>query len=264
MTKDFLPKIPNLDMNRVLNFESKWYWGVKDKDKEKFDSLIQELKKIIIPGVYIGDSFISWIKNNSFLEDPIFVEAFKKNILNHSDEGIAWRRYILACSAFHCVNLEGDFAEFGTWAGTGIKTVIDYLGGRNFPKKFWGYDTFDYNPVDGHHFEGQEDGFYKKVLDRFRDYSQVHLIKGFLPESLSLGKPEKLAYMHIDLNNSEGEIAVLDIFFDKLVKGGIVILDDYETSGAYRKQKKEEDKWFQKRGYRVFPLPTGQGMVIKR
>ena len=45
--------------------------------------------------------------------------------------------------------------------------------------------------------------------------------------------------------------------------GGIVILDDYEWAG-YREQKRREDPWFEQRGYRVFPLPTGQGLVFKR
>jgi hypothetical protein len=32
----------------------------------------------------------------------------------------------------------------------------------------------------------------------------------------------------------------------------------------YREQKISEDAWFEQRQYRVFPLPTGQGLVLKR
>ena len=49
-----------------------------------------------------------------------------------------------------------------------------------------------------------------------------------------------------------------------MVPGGILILDDYEWSGYYRQQKLAEDQWFEARRYRVMPLPTGQGLVIKR
>jgi O-methyltransferase len=52
--------------------------------------------------------------------------------------------------------------------------------------------------------------------------------------------------------------------FEKIVPGGILILDDYEWAGIYRGQKIAEDQWLQERGYRVIPLPTGQGLVIKR
>jgi len=70
--------------------------------------------------------------------------------------------------------------------------------------------------------------------------------------------------MHIDLNSAEYEIAVLEVLFGRLVPGGVLILDDYEWGGMYRKQKIAEDAWFEQRQYRVFPLPTGQGMVLKR
>ena len=54
--------------------------------------------------------------------------------------------------------------------------------------------------------------------------------------------PESLSYMHIDLNNHAGELAVLNALFDRLKPGGILILDDYEWAGVYRAQKKEEDQ----------------------
>ena len=52
-------------------------------------------------------------------------------------------------------------------------------------------------------------------------------------------------------------------FFDRVVSGGIIILDDYEWS-SYREQKQKEDQWFDEKQYRIFPLPTGQGLIIKR
>jgi len=103
-----------------------------------------------------------------------------------------------------------------------------------------------------------------EVQERFADYPQVRLVKGFLPDAFAQGCPEKIAYLHIDLNNAEGEIASLDHLWDRIVPGGMVVLDDYEWSGIYREQKRTEDLWFQQRGHRVFPLPTGQGFVIKR
>ena len=44
----------------------------------------------------------------------------------------------------------------------------------------------------------------------------------------------------------------------------MIILDDYEWGGKFRAQKQAEDLWFQERNYRVIPLPTGQGMLVKR
>lgn len=257
-----LPRLKPLSLEQVINFSTPKSWGISDP--VRFMALLEEAKKLLTSGVYFGDNLLTWGRNNSLFEDDAFRDAWGSNIQNDADQAIAWRRYILACAAFHCVQLEGDFAECGVYTGTGIKTVMDYLGGAAFPKTFWGYDTFDYNPVEGHHFAGQEAGFFDKVKARFAAYPQVRLIAGFIPDSFAQGMPEKLAYLHIDLNNAEGELAALEGLFDRVVSGGIVILDDYEWAGVYRKQKQAEDPWFEARGYRVFPLPTGQGLVLKR
>lgn len=212
----------------------------------------------------MGDNLFTWARNNSPLEDVPFRNSWEVNLTNKADEAIVWRRYITACAAYHCLHLDGDFAEFGVYTGTGIKTVVDYLGGVKFPKTFWGYDYFDSNPDGDLDFKDNDKNFFKFVQNRFKDYPQVKLIKGFVPDSFQLGMPDSLAYMHIDMNNHKGELAVLDALFDRVVSGGIIILDDYEWSGRYREQKQKEDQWFDKKQYRIFPLPTGQGLIIKR
>lgn len=244
------------------NFVSPLNWGLADP--KRFTELLQELLTLMPPGVYSGDNLITWGRNNSALGDGPFCEAWKSNLQNDADHTIMWRRYVLACAGYHCVHLNGDFVECGVYRGTGIKTVMDYLGGTAFPKRFFGYDTFDYNPVPGHAFPGQEEGLYDEVLSRFEGYSQVTLVKGLIPESFAQGYPHAISYLHIDLNSAEAEIAALEMLFDRMVPGGILILDDYEWAGVYRVQKVAEDAWLDKRGYRVFPLPTGQGLVLKR
>jgi predicted O-methyltransferase YrrM len=102
------------------------------------------------------------------------------------------------------------------------------------------------------------------VQQKFVNYPQVRLVKGLIPDSFAGNCPDKVAYLHIDLNQAPAEIAALDHLFDRMVPGGILILDDYEWAGNYRNQKLAEDSWFEARHYRVMPLPTGQGLVIKR
>ena len=256
-----LPKLEPLKLGNVINFSSPKSWGIADVPR--FQALMEEAKSLVSPGYYLGDNLFTWGRNNSLFEDTVFRDAWQSNIMNDADMAIAWRRYVLASAAHHCVQLPGDFVECGVYAGSGIKTVMDYLGGPEFPKHFWGYDTFDYNPVEGHTFAGQATGFFDQIQNRFSEYPQVHLIKGLLPESFAQGAPDKIAYLHIDLNNAEGELATLEYLFERVVSGGFVILDDYEWA-VYRRQKQAEDPWFEQRGYRVIPFPTGQGLVIKR
>jgi O-methyltransferase len=139
------------------------------------------------------------------------------------------------------------------------------LGGEAVPKQFWGYDLFEHDESMLHR-EMPKHGpdLYRRVQQKFVNYPQVHLVKGLIPDSFAGRCPKKVAYLHIDLNEVPAEIAALDHLFHRMVRGGILILDDYEWAGEYRNQKLAEDSWFDARRYRVMPLPTGQGLVIKR
>lgn len=257
-----LPQLPPLPMDRASCFSSPTSWGIKDP--ARFAALMKEAQTLLAPGLHFGDNLFVWGRNLSMLEDPVFKQAWQSNIESGADQAIVWRRYILASCAHHCIQLGGDFVECGVYRGTGIKTVTDYLGGTGFPRTFWGYDTFDQHPVTGAKLAGQAEGFYDTVRQRFAAYPQVRLIQGLLPASFDQGCPASVAYLHLDLNSAEGEIGALEHLFDRVVPGGMVILDDYEWSGSYRAQKCAEDPWFQARDYRVIPLPTGQGLVVKR
>ena len=257
-----LPKNVKPDLNRVINFNQKTSWGIKDYPR--FMELMSEVVQLVEPGFYFSDNLFTWCRNNSLFDDAAFQKAWSENNKNSNDVAIAWRRYVLACAGYHCVQLPGDFVECGVYWGTGIKTVVDYLGGTGFSKTFWGYDTFDYHPVEGEANFDQQEGFFEQVQQRFSAYEQVKLVKGLLPESFATHCPKEIAFLHIDLNSAEYEVAALDALFDLVVPGGIIILDDYEWASHYRMQKIAEDEWFDKRNYRVMPLPTGQGLVLKR
>jgi O-methyltransferase len=97
-----------------------------------------EAQYLVQPGSFLGDNLFTWARNNSPLEDVPFRNSWEANLTNKADEAIVWRRYITACAAYHSLHLDGDFAEFGVYNGTGIKTVVDYLGELNFLKFFGG------------------------------------------------------------------------------------------------------------------------------
>jgi O-methyltransferase len=239
------------------------FWSTTD------DAALTEMMRAAMPmlagGFHFADNFMTWGRNLSMLDDRPFEVAAAANAESASDQAIIWRRYVLACAAYHCVQLEGDFVECGAYTGVGVKTVVDYLGGSAFPKIFWAYDLFEHDSsMLNHSMPEHGAGLYESVREKFAAYPQVRVIKGLIPDSFALGCPDRIAYLHIDLNQAPAEIAALDALFDRMVPGGVLILDDYEWAGIYRKQKLDEDVWFEARKYRVMPLPTGQGLVIKR
>lgn len=261
--QDVLParSIPTLD--RIASFFFPAFWDVDDR--ESFSEKVKELSKAMPHGFHASDNFITWGRNNSMFDDHAFVKAWESNIESPSDKGIVWRRYILATSAFHCVQLDGDFVECGAYTGVGVKTVMDYLGGSRFPKQFWAYDVFEHQ-VGMENLPMPDVGaeLFQRVKRKFSEYPQVKIIKGLIPASFEGNCPDRIAYLHIDLNQAPAEIAAFEHLFDRVVPGGMIILDDYEWSGIYRPQKLAEDEWLDRRGYRVIPLPTGQGILVKR
>jgi O-methyltransferase len=257
-----LPKLTPPEPTAFKSLFFPQFWSVRDPDA--FGALMKKAAEHVQPGYHFADNLFTWGRNNSMFDDGPFMAAWQDNL--HGDTAntaTVWRRYILACAAFHCVQLEGDFVECGCYQGDAIKTVVDYLGGPTFPKGFWGYDLFEHADDDPHHdMPEHSEQLYELVKAKFTEYPQVQIIRGRVPEVL-VDSPARIAYLHIDLNQAEAEIGALNALFDRVVSAGIVILDDYEWA-SYRSQKLAEDPWFEARGYRVFPLPTGQGLIIKR
>jgi hypothetical protein len=257
-----LPKRSPAHPERLQNFFLPVFWGTADDE-----AVVQAVKTataMLSPGSHFADNLLTWGRNLSMFDDAAFVQAWQANAESPADQAIVWRRYVLACAAYHCVQLDGDFVECGAYTGVGIKTIADYLGGTAFPRTFWGYDIFEHDASMAHHAMPEHGaGLYERVCAKFASYPQVRIVKGPIPQTFAGGCPERITYLHIDLNQAPAEIAALDHLFERMVPGGIIILDDYEWS-AYRSQKLAEDAWFEARRYRVMPLPTGQGVVIKR
>lgn len=104
---------------------------------------------------------------------------------------------------------------------------------------------------------------YRSVVERFADVPNVIVKQGRIPEVLTESAPEKIAFMYLDMNNAEAEVDALEVLWDRMAPGAMLILDEYGWR-AYREQKLAEDAWLQVRGFHVIELPTGHGLVIKQ
>lgn len=215
-------------------------------------------------GIYAGDNLFTYHRNLSFLEDEKLMTAFRKHAVTDIERSILWRMSIVAWGAQNGMRLEGDFVEIACYKGTTARIVCDYIDFSSHPDRhYYLYDLFDHDPNMPHHSMPEHSrDLYARVKQRFADSPNVTVTQGNVPDVLADVAPEKIAFMHLDLNNADAEIGALEVLFDRMVPGAVLVLDDYGWLG-YRAQKLAEDPWFEKRGYRVMELPTGQGLLIK-
>jgi hypothetical protein len=240
------------------------FFGLKDRNKF-FEGIRTALSSLSsTTGSFAGDNLFLFGRNLSFLTDERFMTAFREHGRTEVEQGIVWRIATVAWAANNAMRLEGDLVECACYKGVTARIVCDYVDfGAQADRKYFLYDLFEHDASMPHHHMPEHGAtLFDQVKARFADLPNVVVTQGRAPEVLAQAAPEKIAFMHIDLNNAEAEIGALEVLFDRMVPGAVLILDDYGWLG-YRRQKLAEDPWLAARGYKVLELPTGQGMVIK-
>ena len=148
---------------------------------------------------------------------------------------------------------------------------------RSAGKTFFIYDTFaGFDPKHSTSADFPDNPAFFEYADRIykeptievyvgSDSSKPEIVvtKGSVPDILNTNSPAAISFLHLDLNSPAAELSALNVLFDRLTPGGIVVLDDYGWA-FYRKQKKSADTFAADRMQSIIELPTGQGLLIKR
>lgn len=244
--------------------------------KEKFENEYYLLRKKDI--TYSNDLLYTY-HNADFLKDPLFKESY--NFGKETDGGtllkdydIEWRIHVLCWAATHACKLDGDFVDCGVHTGIFARAIINYVRFEQTGKTYFLLDTFNglsekyctKNELKRNITMGyeNEDGeiLYKQVKETFRNFN-VKIIRGAVPETLVEVNSEKVAFLSIDMNCVQPEICALDYFWNKMVSGGIIILDDYGYANSHNDQKLAHDEFANSKGVQILTLPTCQGLLIK-
>ena len=246
-----------------MNLLSTTFWGVKNPE---FIQGIQLAVNNTSPdGIYAGDNLFTIGRNLGFLENKKFVDAWKAHAETDVEQAIVWRIYVLAWVAKSVLSrkVPGDFVECACYKGTSARIICDYVDFAHSEKNYYLYDLFEHDETMAHHAMPEHGAtLFDTVKKRFASFQNVIITKGFVPQVLDVVSPEKISFLHVDMNNAPAEIGALERLFDRLSPGGVLVLDDYGWR-AYREQKLAEDPWLAERGYEVLELPTGQGLVFK-
>ena len=253
--------------------------GIDPAIDDTIETLIETINSELDKTCFYNDRMITFDKSMAFLsKNQRFKRAFDMCALNDEDRSRAWRLHTLAWAADIAMQLEGDFVECGVFEGFMAQTIIEYTSFADAPRKFYLYDTFegfspqysepdDFGPRSGfYHFANKvysRDGLYDDVVHRFAPYHNAKVIRGVVPDVLHDISPETIAFLHIDMNSPRAEKGALEVLFERVVPGGVIVFDDYGWL-SYAKQMEAADSFMNARGYFVLELPTGQGVTVKR
>ncbi|MBN2368649.1 class I SAM-dependent methyltransferase [Candidatus Woesearchaeota archaeon] len=166
-------------------------------------------------------------------------------------------------------NIKGAFVECGTYKGGGVAVMAYNSHMAGSKRKIWLFDSFEGLPEptkdDGKRvmsiygknakdadmcIASVED--VKEIFFRILklDKKNVEIRKGWFNDTLPKARKEigDIAILRLDSDWYESEKCCLENLYDNVVKGGFVILDDYNTWAG---SKKALDEFLKKRGIKA-------------
>ena len=145
------------------------------------------------------------------------------------------------------LNLPGHVVECGVFKGASLVRFCTFREILESPhsRKVIGFDAFGKFPAQGNsndrafvkRFEGEAgDGISideLKAVFSHKGFENYEFIQGNIlktvPEYTSKHPELKIALLHIDVDVYEPSVVILNHLFDRVVRGGLVVFDDFGT-----------------------------------
>lgn len=188
-----------------------------------------------------------------------------------------WRHYFISFCANYAIKFahtnNHNFVECGVNDGVTALFALNELYNQIEPNfNMHLYDSW--SAMKAEHLLDSEMDHVGAYSDSSMDRTKSNLKKfekniiyhrGFIPDTFyqSPKSPESISYLHIDLNSSRPTLATLSFFLPKLVKGGIIIFDDYGGIN-YPETKYVVDEFFSKKNGILLKIPTGQAIYFHK
>jgi hypothetical protein len=153
------------------------------------------------------------------------------------------------------INLPGSIVECGVYKGASLMRWAHFRQSleNNESRHIYGFDAFGSFPKKGlkssldkrfvdEYDDGGGVGISVKKLENFykkKKFSNIQLIKGNVLSTLEKFKKNnqhlKIALLHLDMDVYEPTLHALKVLSKNMIKGGLIIIDDYATvEGATR------------------------------
>ncbi|WP_442582719.1 TylF/MycF/NovP-related O-methyltransferase [Mesorhizobium sp. ASY16-5R] len=211
------------------------------------------------------NDFQIYKKNLIWTQDGDFLEAKARGITGIPDD----RCFVLLEIARRMRSVTGDIAECGTRFGRSASFMLTGCG-QPTDKSLFLFDSFEglSEPTSA---DAKDDGetYWRKgdilapvdiVQENLKDYGNVHVMKGWIPDRFAEVADRSFSLVHIDVDLYQPTMDSLEFFYPRMTKGGFVVCDDYGSENCPG-AKRAFDEFFQDKPQTVLHLPTGQCIV---
>jgi hypothetical protein len=170
----------------------------------------------------------------------------------------------------HLAKPDVSIAEVGVYRGGGsyfIASVVEAV--FETQPKIHAIDTFEGHPDDIHleddsHWPGKfGDTSFLDVQSYLSVFPNVMLRKGRFQERCSDIPDEPFCFIHVDVDIYSATRDCLEFFSDRLLIGGIMLVDDYGSTTCAGCKQAVDDFVAQRRNFLKFHLETGQSLLVK-
>jgi hypothetical protein len=163
-------------------------------------------------------------------------------------------------------------AELGVFRGGGSYFVLSAAEKLDIPIFHYCFDTFE-----GHSDSDVSDMLeprqkagsfhatsYEVVKEYLKRFSNASILKGRFQDTCNILDDMKFAFVHLDMDIYNPTIFALTYFEDKMLKGGVILLDDYGFLSCPGIEK-AVNEFTANTGAKFFgmPLLTGQFVFVK-
>ena len=168
-------------------------------------------------------------------------------------------------------NVRGVIVECGTWNGGAAAVMARASIRGGLTRNVWLFDSFEGLPAPTaddppavHHAyhpgwcTGSPELATEALTGEGVPPDSIHIVKGWFEQTLPTASAGPIALLHVDSDWYESVRICLETFYDSVVPGGVIVLDDYHRWGGCRKAI---DEFLGARGLTGLLKPSGKTAV---
>lgn len=162
-------------------------------------------------------------------------------------------------------DIPGAFVEFGCHIGDTAKVLTGITN-----KKVYVYDSFKGLPENNITATGAMSITEQELAKNFKRHNLKLpvIFKGYFNQIQDKDLPEKIAFAHLDGDLYSSILESLQLIYDRMSVGGIILIDDYEDD-IWNGVDKAAKEFFKDKPENIIHLPaikdklSNKGLIIK-